>query len=215
MTAPHPSPSRVVRLWADQRGIAMFELSAVLPFLLLVGLGSMEITANILARKRVYEIGRMVVDNAARISDGNAMQASTVRESDINDLLLGAQLQGGTLNLSSNGRIILTSLETNAQGGQWIHWQRCYGNAHFSSAYRAGQGAHGLGFAGIQYGGQSIQARPGDAVMFVEIAYDYRPMVSMNWAGYGTQRFVAAFAMNVRDKRSLAGLSPDAPAATC
>lgn len=214
LTQPLP-PSSFARLRSNQRGVATIELSLVMPFLLLVGLGSMEVTANILARKQVYEVGRMVADNAARISDGTAMQASTVRESDINDLLLGAQLQGGALDLRTKGRIVLTSLETNAQGGQWIHWQRCFGDAAFSSTYHAGQGAQGLDFAGIQYGGQLIKARPGDAIMFVEIAYDYRPIVSIDWAGYATQRIVTAFAMTVRDKRSLAGLSPDAPAATC
>ena len=199
----------------DRRGLAMLELGFTMPMLLVMSLAGLELSAAILVRKRVHEIGRLVADNASRVSENATLQASSVRESDINDLFLGAKLEAGDMDLQTNGRIIVSSLETNATGGQWIHWQRCYGALPFAPTYRAGQGIRGRGFPGIRLGNQSITATPGDAVMFVEIAYDYTPMISAEWAGYSTQRIVAHFAMNVRDKRDLSGISPNAPAATC
>lgn len=202
-------------LTCNQGGLAALEFAFVLPVLLVLSLAGLELSSAILARKQIHEIGRLVADNASRISENNALQASSIRESDINDVFLGADLSARPLNLAAQGRIILTSLETNADGGQWIHWQRCYGTLPFRSAYRAGQGQRGRGFPGIDVGGQRITAAPGDAVMFVEIAYDYTPLISAHWAGYSTQRITARFALNVRDKRDLSGISPDAPAATC
>lgn len=202
-------------LGKDRRGLAAMEFVFVVPVLLVLSLAGLELSTAILARKQIHEVGRLVADNASRISENNALQASSVRESDINDVFLGADLSARPLKLAAQGRIILTSLETNADGGQWIHWQRCYGALPFQSAYRAGQGRRGRSFSGIQIDNQQIVAAPGDAVMFVEIAYDYTPLISLQWAGYTSQRFTARFAMNVRDKRDLSGLSPDAPAATC
>lgn len=199
----------------DQRGTSAIEFALLIPPILILALGGMELATNILTRSRVNALGRLAADNAARISDGTAMQASSVRESDINDLFLGIQMQSGTLDLKQNGRVIISSLETNTDGGQWIHWQRCYGAAAFTSAYPLGIGAHGTGFGGVQIKGQTVKARAGDAVMVVEIAYDYSPLVSAHWAGFSTQRIIGRFAMNVRDKRNLSGLSPNAPAAQC
>lgn len=199
----------------DQRGTSAIEFALLIPPILLLALGGMELATNILTRSRVNALGRLAADNAARISDGTAMQASSVRESDINDLFLGIQMQSGSLDLKQNGRVIISSLETNTDGGQWIHWQRCFGAAAFTSAYPLGIGAHGTGFGGVQIKGQTVKARAGDAVMVVEIAYDYSPLVSAHWAGFSTQRIIGRFAMNVRDKRNLSGLSPNAPAAQC
>jgi hypothetical protein len=208
-------PFQFAALSRSRQGLASLELSFAMPMLLVLSLAGLELTSAILVRKRIHEIGRLVADNASRISENATLQAASVRESDINDLFLGADLEAGTLNLRSNGRIILSSLERNANDGQWIHWQRCYGTLNFRSSYHAGQGLRGRGFPGINLGNQVITAMPGDAVMYVEIAYDYQPMISANWAGYSTQRIVAHFAMNVRDKRDLSGISPDAAAATC
>src|SRR3546814_13154337 len=44
----------------------------------------------------------------------------------------------------THGRIILSSLERNDDGGQWIHWQRCYGDLDVESSYgEAGDGEEG------------------------------------------------------------------------
>lgn len=211
-TRSHCSPRSFAR---DQRGTSAIEFALLAPPILLLALGGMELATDILTRSRINALGRLAADNAARISDGTAMQASSVRESDINDLFLGIQMQSGSLDLKRNGRVIISSLETNADGGQWIHWQRCYGAAAFTSAYPVGIGAHGTGFGGVQIKGQTVKARAGDAVMVVEIAYDYTPLVSAQWAGFTTQQIIGRFAMNVRDKRNLSGISPNAPAAQC
>jgi hypothetical protein len=68
-------------------------------------------------------------------------------------------------------------LETNASGGQWIHWQRCLGVKPFTSSYGAqGDGATGTAFPGMGPATARVKAPVGASVMFVEIQYDYKPL---------------------------------------
>lgn len=207
--------SRIRSLWLATGGIAAVEMAMVAPPLMLVGLGTTELVNSITTRKRVSELAMMVADNASRISDGSSLNGAPVRESDINDVFLGAQLQGGRLDLEGKGRIVLSSLEQNAQGGQWVHWQRCFGRIAYTPAYAEGTGKTGKGFQGMASNGQLITATKGDAVMFVEVAYDYEPLVNAKVIGFTKQRITVRVAMNVRDSRDLRGITPDEVASKC
>jgi hypothetical protein len=202
-------------LFRNASGIAAVELALVMPPLLIIGLGTTEIVNSITTRKRVAELAMMVSDNASRISDGSSLNGAPIRESDINDVFLGAQLQSAGFNLEANGKVVLYSLEQNAQGGQWVRWRRCFGRSSYAPAYQENVGKTGKGFAGMSSNGQLITAAKGDSVMFVEIAYDYKPVIPVAWAGFNSERITVRVAMNVRDKRDLTGITPDAVASKC
>lgn len=199
----------------DTRGAALMETALVTPPLLLMGLGAIELASNVAARKNVNELAYMIADNASRINEESSTGSGLIRESDINDVFLGAQLQSGSLDLQNNGRVIITSLERNKEGGQWVRWQRCFGKSAFSPAYPESTGITGKDFPGMQFGEQLIKAQANDAVMVVEIAYDYKPIVPAAWADYSVQRFTVAYAMNVRDKRDFSRIGKDAPVLRC
>lgn len=203
------------RLAKDTQATAMLETALVTPVILSLALGGAELASNMTARKQVNEIARAVADNASRISEGSTIGLGVVRESDIHDIFEGARLQGENLDFISQGRIIVSSLERNSDGGQWIHWQRCYGSDGFNSEFTEGMGRRGRSFAGIKIGDQTITAAANDAVMYVEVFYRYEPIISADWAGYSEQVITAKHAMNVRDKRNLTGIAPDFPGATC
>src|SRR3546814_2263761 len=68
--------------------------------------------------------------------------------------------------------------ERNAYGGQQIHWQRCYGDLDVASSYgEAGDGEEGTDFPGMGPDGAEVTAAAGTAVMFVEVYYDYQPLL--------------------------------------
>ncbi len=201
-----------------QSGMAAVELAMTLPLLLTLFLGGGELAHNIMTRKKVAEIAMMVADNASRMGDDTVLTNKPISESEINDIFLGARIAAGGLDLPANGRVVLSSLERNASGGQWIHWQRCYGSASYTSPYPQGTGATGTAFPGVGPTGNLITASDGDAVMHVTVVYDYRPIFPVKFAGYTTQRFTATAAINVRDDRDLSGVqnpSPAAAVATC
>lgn len=102
------------------------EFALGLPLVLSLGLYGVE-TANLaLANLRVSQIALNLADNASRVGIASTLNTAQIREVDMNDVLQAARIQGGRINLSKYGRVIVSSLE-NPSGTQRIHWQRCFG----------------------------------------------------------------------------------------
>lgn len=200
-------------------GVAAVEFALSLPLLLTAGLYGVE-TANLaVTHMRISQIAMQIADDASRIGDQSALQNKKIYESDINDLLLGGQLQGGGLNVLANGRVIISSLEVvPSTSNQYIHWQRCKGLKPVTSAYGSqGAGTAG-GLSGMGPPANMVTANPGDAVMFVEITYIYQPIVGTIFAPKTQISTTASF--NVRDSRDLSQVyqldaSNPSPVASC
>lgn len=191
------------RLAADRSGLALLEFGFSLPILLLLSLTGAEITNYIISRMRVSQIALHLADNAARIGSGSQLQAKTISEADINDLLTGAGLQSGELNLYANGRVIISSLEPDpANSGKYrIRWQRCRGakTAQVSAYGNAGRtNLNGMGKTG------RLATAPTDGVtMYVEVYYEYQPLLKAALAPNSNFREEAS--MMVRDRRDTVG----------
>ncbi|MDO9362121.1 MAG: hypothetical protein Q7T60_04290 [Sphingopyxis sp.] len=208
--------TRRVGLVRDNRATVMIEMAFCIPLLVLMGFGGLEMANLTLTTTRISQIGLSTADNASRIAIGSNLSLPRVREIDINEVFTGAEQQGAGLDIRERGRIILSSLELNSTGGQWIHWQRCFGDMAANSSYgNAGDGATGNAFPGMGPVGQEVTAPFGSAVMFVEIVYQYRPLAFGSWLGPRTIRSRAAF--NIREGRDLSQVYPAAGAtpSTC
>ncbi len=218
-------PSRLLRTVAHRlrdcaSGVAMVEFAMALPFLLATGLFAVE-TANLaIVNMRIAQMAAHIADNASRVGDTSTLEDRKVYESDINDLLIGAGLQAGAaLDVFARGRVVISSLQIDeATGFQTIRWQRCRGAKAFVSAYgEEGDGLDGS-LDGMGPPAQRVSAVEGEAVIYVEVAYDYKPLVSDIFAAGDQIRSEASFM--VRDDRDLTGLyqrdpgSPD-PVSSC
>jgi hypothetical protein len=168
------SPALLAR---DESGAALIEFAFALPLVLALGFAGLE-TANLAAAHlKVSQIGMMVADNAGRVTSG-------IDEADIYEVFDGASQIGKSLNFDAHGRIVLSSLQDNKlaspKNGQMINWQRCMGAL---TAVKSSYGVQGVGktdgsFKGMGRTGRTIQSLPGTAVMFVEITYDYQPLLA-------------------------------------
>ena len=191
----------------DSRGVAMVEMAFIAPILLFLGVVGIEMANYAVTTMRISQAAMHVADNGSRIGDRSSLSAQKIYESDINDLLVGVRIQvGSKVDLFEHGRVVLSSLEQNADGGQWIHWQRCMGKKVADSSYGTeGTGASGTSFAGMGQSGKEIKAGPGQAVMFVEIQYDYQPLLdtSVTAPFVPTAPIAATSAFNVRNTRDL------------
>lgn len=205
MTGTITSFHRILRgLRADTSGMAMIEFAYALPLLMVLGGYGVEMTNLATVNQRISQSALALADNMSRVGLESALSTVQIRESDVNDSFVGLIKQTGPLNLTSNGRVILSSLEQNASGGQWIHWQRCIGTKNVASSYGAqGTGATGTSFLGMGSPSARITAPPNTAVMFVEIVYDYRALFGTMFLPARTIRYEASFV--VRDDRDLAG----------
>jgi len=188
----------------------MTEFALGAPFLLTAGLWGAEEANFALVSMKVNQLAEHVADNASRVGDTSTLQNRKIYESDINEVIYGAQVQGGRgVDLYENGRVIISSVEVNQAGGnQYIHWQRCRGAKHVNSSY--GVAGTNLGSVGIGPLGEEVAAEPDDAVIFVEINYTYQPLVSARFLGSLDIRSIASF--TVRDDRDLTQIYQRDPA---
>ena len=95
-----------------QSGAALTEFALSLPLLLTVGLWGTEVAHKAIMQMRVSQIAVLVADNASRIGENSLLGETKLYEADIDDVLLGAEIQGGSaFGLYDRGRVILSSLE--------------------------------------------------------------------------------------------------------
>lgn len=187
------------RLIAERRALALIEFALVLPLLLLLGMTGLELTNYIITRMRVSQIALHVADNAARIGTGSLLQEKTISEVDINDLLTGAGYQAGRMELYDHGRVIVSSIENdpNHAGRYRIRWQRCRGAKPYDSPYDNSK----TNLAGVGPAGRQVIATPENATIWVEVAYDYQPLIGVDWAP--NVEMTENASMMVRDRRAL------------
>lgn len=203
----------LLRRLRDTSGVAMTEFALGAPLLLMAGLWGAESANYALVNMKMSQLAIQIADNTSRVGDTSTLQNRKIYEADINDVLYGAQLQAGQLDIFGRGRVIISSLQVDEEtGNQFIKWQRCRGVMEAGSSY----GDEGDGLDGSMTGmgppGVEVMAQPGDAVIFVELVYNYRPLVSDRFIGNREIRAIGSF--TVRDKRDLTQIyqrDPDSP----
>lgn len=199
---------KLARLLRDRSGVAMTEFALGAPFLLMAGLWGTETANFALVNMKVGQLAVHIADNASRVGDTSTLQNRRIYESDILDVFIGGQIQGGQgLRLYDNGRVIVSSLQVNDSGEQYIDWQRCRGIKNVASSF--GDAGDVLS-DGMGPTGNKVLAQEDDAVIFVEINYTYRPLISDAFVGSPDIVSVASF--TVRDDRDLSQIYQRDPA---
>ena len=183
----------------ENRGVAIVEFALALPLLLLLGIGGLELTNYVIVQMKVNRIAVMAADNASRLR-------TQMSESYINQLFVGVDKAGADIGFKQNGRVILSSVQNNAaNNGQWIRWQRCFGNLAVVSRY------------GVEDKGKSnsslpnvngLTAQAGSAFMYVEVRYNYQPLFPISFFARPQMEREAAFIVRQRTDYSIAGTSP-------
>ena len=205
-------------LAGNTSGLALIELAYSLPLLIGVGMYGAEVANVAMVKMRVNQVSMHAADNASRIGEGTLLSVKKIYENEINDLFTGAHLQAGrSVDIFEHGRIIISSLEKHSDGGQYIHWQRCKGKKIHPSSYgTAGVNSPSRPINGMGPTGAKVSAPDGQAVIFVEISYDYQPLISDKFTSI--RRITTHSAFNVRDRRDLTQIykqNASDPVASC
>ncbi|EQB02344.1 hypothetical protein L288_16755 [Sphingobium quisquiliarum P25] len=189
----------------------MVEFAICLPFVITVTMAGAELANYTTTKMRISQLALLVADNASRIGSGS-MNAKTISETQINDLLTGAGLQSGRLNLFQNGRVILASLQPSATENKFVvKWQRCRGMQQVTSSYYTATNTTNLNLPvtgdidGITVKNHLVTPPSKGAVMFVEISYTYQPLVSLQFLPSINQTINDSAALTVRDNRDYTG----------
>jgi len=211
------SVAKLRALGRDDSAVAMVEFAFSAPIVLGMGLLGTETAYFTITHMQISQVAMQVADNASRVGEADILVSRKVYEDDVNGTFVGAEKLGSSYNIYEQGRIILSSLQRNSDGGQWIAWQRCRGAKNHTSSYGAeGAGSSGTSFPGMGEASNRITASSGTAVMFVEVSYTYEPITPIEFFGDTEISYTAAF--NVRDSRDLTQLyqtNPVSPVASC
>lgn len=203
----------LARLARSTGAVSAVELGLAMPFLMGLMLTGVEVVNLALIHVRLNQLAITVADNASRAKQTQVNGAPQFREFDVNQVFRAAALQAEDLQIPARGRVILSSLQVNSSGGQWIAWQRCWGKNTWASRYGTqGTGATGTSFAGMGFTTSKMTADAGTAIMFVEVAYDYKPFFLGSVLPSKVIRKEAA--LYVRDDRDLTQIYNPSPAQT-
>ncbi|MDX3909995.1 MAG: TadE/TadG family type IV pilus assembly protein [Sphingobium sp.] len=188
------------RLRESQSGLALIEFALILPFLILLTFGGAELANLAITNARISAITSSIADGVARVRD-------RIDENDINDVITGAKFSAGSLDLTSRGRIIISTVEDNAATAtptddQIITWQRCKGTKNVPAAQTIGTASQIL-TSGIGAAGAQVSATPGNPVVIVQIFYDYKPIMSDIFFGARTIQYSSAFSVRDRTLQTL------------
>lgn len=192
---------RATSIGNDRKGVAVVEFAITLPFVVLITMGAAELTNYTTTKMRVSQLALMVADNASRIGTGTVLSNKTISEKQINDLLTGAGLQAGKLNIFANGRIIIRSLQPAATSTKYVvKWDRCRGMKSYTATTYPSAGTTERNISGNPF---RVTPPSNGAVMFVEITYNYQPIIGSKFINISEIKETAA--MTVRDNRDYTG----------
>jgi len=217
------------RFGRDRRANALVEFAFAAPIVLSLGLYGIELGNQSLVNMRISQIALNLADNASRSGQILSTNVEQLREGDVNDVLQAARLQGASFNLTSGGRITISSLENVKQSYdtapvQRIHWQRCIGlrqEAAYQTTYAASPPQYNAGITKKKLdAGWTLPGGMGDhvkvnapvrgEVMFVEINYEYQPLFGNIFVGKKKLHYTASAI--VRDSRDFSWIDNPAPA---
>jgi hypothetical protein len=180
-----------------ERGAAYVEFALAFPLLLTIVSAGIEVTNLAVVHVKLNHIAETAADNAARVR-------TQIDEGDIAEIFNGVGMVENSINFSTKGRVVLSSVQDNGltgtNHGQWIRWQRCYGSYSVAPSYGT-QGAgqtDGALANGVGVAGRRIAAAPGTAVLFAEVSYQYDPMIFKGFVASRVLRYESAF--NVRER---------------
>src|SRR3546814_718543 len=106
-------------LGRDRSGLALTEFALAAPLVMTLGLYGLEAANMAMVQMRIGQISANLADTSSRIGETSPLSLKRIRESDINDAFEAVRIQGGRYDITTHGRVILSSLERNADGGQW------------------------------------------------------------------------------------------------
>lgn len=197
--------ARLNRLVRDENALALTEFAFAAPFLLLLGLAGIETVNFISHHQKASQLAVLVADSASR-------KLERMDELDVEEIFFGASVSGESFNLGSNGRVVLTMLTDNGRvgstNGNWVRWQRCYGELGEAVNLQSRYGSQGDGEFddslenGFGPTGSEVRAYVGAPVNFVEVFLDYEPLIDnqITRQFYGDTQIYYVAAMMVRER---------------
>jgi Flp pilus assembly protein TadG len=165
------------RLRRDARGVSVVEFALILPLLITIGAGGLELINYALANQKLERIASITADNVAR----NTLAPS---ERSFVDTFAGGEEIAAPFNFAANGKVIMTGVIGVSVSGAIVGkvvWQRCSGSLAGITSTVGAQPAN----VNLWADGPNATL-PGNVtllqnqlVVISEAAYRYEPLISL------------------------------------
>ena len=147
---------------SDRANVAV-EFALALPVLLAMLLASAELGRFVLLNQKIDRVATTMSDLVARVE--------TISENDLDDIFLAASHVASPFNLTTSGRVVVSSVVNPDGDGATIAWQRAGGGNFLASSE-----------VGIEGGTATLSAelnvREGETVIISEVFFDFEPFLS-------------------------------------
>lgn len=186
--------------------VSTIEFALVLPVFMMLGMYGAEIAWMNASALEASQVAIALADNASRLGQtDNSGVTPTITGADIDSVLSGAIAEGQNIGLSTDGRVILSSLEVHpVTGNQYLHWQQCKGSLQSNSSHGkpdlTGSALAPIA-SGLTIGDSKISAPANSAVMVAEVWYRHKGLFGTMFIQPITIHEQAA--VIVRDNRNL------------
>ena len=146
----------------DQRGGVMIEAAVIMPFLLFVMLGGVEIVRFALLQQKLNRTAVSMADLVA--------QAEDLTANDLDSLFAAVQFVAQPFELGAQGRVIVSSVSATGANPPKVDWQRFgAGTANETSE---------LGVAGANASlPTGFLVRAGESMIYSEVIYNFEPLI--------------------------------------
>lgn len=150
---------------SGKRGSVLIETAIILPILILLFAGSIELSMLFLTRQSMSKLSSQSADMIAQ-SD------ITLRESDFNEVFEAIEFISESVNIRENGRVVISGFIGTDDGPETnvIAWQRCWGMFDRQSMLGA-EGDANLALPG------GISLRTNEMVIISEVSLRYSPLI--------------------------------------
>lgn len=156
----------------DARGVAVVEFALALPVLMTLFYGTIEVTRYILIVQKVEKLAHSVADVTA--------QSQTVTIASLNQVMSAASDIMSPFTLSTNGKVIVSSLyRAPAAANATVNW-RYEGGGTLTATSQIGA----VGSIPVVPGGFTFEER--DNIIAAEVSYQFSPLISAQFFGTTT-----------------------------
>jgi Flp pilus assembly protein TadG len=159
-------------LVTEERGMAYVEFALCLSLLLMLFLGSVEVTRYVLILQRLEKTAETVA-NVTTQADSNSNPLTATQMS---QLMSAVQDMMNPYTFGANGTVIVTDVTQAGSNNPIINWQYC-GGGSLTAASNIG---NTIGGAATLPSGYTMTS--GEEVVIAEVFYNYAPVIASKWS---------------------------------
>ncbi|MCC3859720.1 TadE/TadG family type IV pilus assembly protein [Pseudemcibacter aquimaris] len=157
----------------DVKGVVSIEFALILPLLIMLLLGSVDLAHFLMAHQRISRAAYTISNLVTQMEEG-------LSESQVSDMMLALDQTSRPFSISNDGVATLTAVmgETNGNSRKLrnyrVAWKRCFGAKSSSSKYGAANSVIELDSGVIP---DNMVVENLQLVVIAEVEYDFEPMI--------------------------------------